>query len=113
MNQGRDAHREQIGADQESDLVLGQVQCRADDERDRDGPGIHDEDMLQGDGEHLPWRKHGVHRVDCWVDLGRIADPPCSARLSCRLIRHMTFLSHGELLFSRRGFLLFRVRNKC
>ena len=47
LDQGRDPAGEQIGVDQHRDLILGQMKRAAEDQRDRNGIGVHHQNMLQ------------------------------------------------------------------
>ncbi|KAF5275800.1 hypothetical protein FQA39_LY18616 [Lamprigera yunnana] len=53
LQDGDQAAGEQISGNQQRDLLLGQLQRRADDQRNRDGAGIHDQHMLQAQRKHL------------------------------------------------------------
>jgi hypothetical protein len=64
LDQRGNAAGKQVGVDQQRELLLGQLQCAADDQRHRDGAGVHHQHMLQADQEHLPRGQQGVDGVD-------------------------------------------------
>jgi len=47
LDEGHDPAAEEVCADEQSHLILGQLECAADDERDCDRAGIHEQDVLQ------------------------------------------------------------------
>ena len=65
LDQGRDAAGEQVGADQEGDVLRRHLERTAENEGDRDGAGIHDEDVLKPERQQLGCRKDLVHGM--WV----------------------------------------------
>ena len=60
----RDAAGEQIGVDQQCEMVLRQMQRPAQDKRHGHGVGIHDEDVLQAERYHT---RRGQDLID-WMD---------------------------------------------
>lgn len=54
LDEGRHSANEQIGADQECNLIRRQLGGRTDQNRDGDGAGIHDQHMLQPEYEQFP-----------------------------------------------------------
>jgi hypothetical protein len=64
LDQRGNAAGEEVGIDQECDLVPRQSQRPAHDQRHRDRTGVHRQHMLQADGGHLRDRRHLVDRVN-------------------------------------------------
>ena len=76
---GREAERlqdrddpaaEEVGRDQEGDVLGRELQHPADDQRHGDGAGVHDEHVLQAEGEEL---RCGQHLVDGMRGCGHAA----------------------------------------
>jgi hypothetical protein len=64
LDDRRDPADQQVGADQDRDIGLVETHRRTDDQRDRDGPGVHDEQVLQAQHQQPGQREDLVHRVD-------------------------------------------------
>ena len=71
---GREAERlqdrddpaaEEVGGDQEGDVLGRELQRPPDDQRHGDGAGVHDEHVLQAEREQLRRRQHLVDGMDC------------------------------------------------
>ena len=64
LDQRGDAAGKQVGADQERDLVFRQLECGADDQRHRDGAGVHHQNVLNAEREQLARGQSLVARVN-------------------------------------------------
>lgn len=63
LDQGDQTADEQVSRDQESHIRRFQFQRAPDDQGHSDSPGIHDQHMLQGEGEKLGRCENLVHRM--------------------------------------------------
>ena len=55
---------EQVGVDQQGELVLRQMQGAAENQWNGDGVGIHDQDVLQAERGHAWYWQHLIDGVD-------------------------------------------------
>jgi hypothetical protein len=66
LHQGGNAAGEKVGIDQQCKLVFRKMQCAAQNKRHRHCIGIHDQNMLQAQGNHPRRRQHLIN----WMDRG-------------------------------------------
>ena len=71
LHQRGDAAGEQVGADQEGDVFRRQFQRPADDQRHRNGAGIHHQHVLERQRQQLDKRKSFIDRMN-----GRVMKAP-------------------------------------
>ncbi len=64
LEQSGNAGGQQVGIDQRDHLGLAQAQGTAQNQRHRDGAGVHHQNMLQTEGEQLPRGQDLVHGMD-------------------------------------------------